>query len=183
MLKGIAERKGDPLTPVIVKEPVGEPQIRYLSEHRNEFRGLTLQDAFVRHYPHGTLAAQLLGYVSEVSRQELKQHPAGVLAGDKIGQAGVESAFDGYLRGVPGSEQLRVNSLGIPQGGVKLMNNWTPGNAIRLTLDMKLQQAAQRALAYGMEQARAGWPGEQKADEQQPGPVTLCLRAVTDDLG
>jgi penicillin-binding protein 2 len=155
MLKGIAERKGDPLTPVIVKEPVGDPQIRYLSERRNEFRGLTLQDAYVRHYPHGPLAAQLLGYVSEVSKQELKQHPAGVSAGDKIGQTGIEAAFDGYLRGVPGSARLRVNSLGVPQGGVKQTAQPTPGNAVRLTIDLKLQQAAQRALVYGMEQARA----------------------------
>src|SRR5262249_37699089 len=74
---------------------------------------------------------------------------------DKVGQAGVESAFDGYLRGVPGSEQLRVNSLGVPQGAVRPVTQPAPGNAIRLTLDLKLQQAAQQALQYGMEQARA----------------------------
>ena len=51
MLKGIAERKGDPLTPVIVKEPVDERQIIYLKEHQYEFRGLTFQDSFLRHYP------------------------------------------------------------------------------------------------------------------------------------
>ena len=118
MLKGIAARKGDPLTPVIVKEPVGEPQIRYLKEHQNEFRGLGFQDSFLRHYPHGPVAPQLLGYVSEVSTQELKQHPTGVVAGDKIGQAGIESAFDAYLRGVPGSDHLRVDSLGRPLGPV-----------------------------------------------------------------
>ena len=154
MLKGIVARKGDPLTPVIVKEPVGEPQIRYLKEHQNEFRGLGFQDSFLRHYPHGPVAPQLLGYVSEVSKQELKQHPTGVIAGDKIGQAGIESSFDAYLRGVPGSDHLRVDSLGRPLGPVAHASWPTPGSAVRLTLDMRLQRAAQHALAYGIQLAR-----------------------------
>jgi penicillin-binding protein 2 len=154
MLAGIAARKGDPLTPVIVKEPVGEPQIAYLKEHQYEFRGLTFQDSFLRHYPHGRLAAQLFGYVSEVSKQELKKHPFGVVAGDKVGQAGVESAFDAYLRGTPGFNRLRVNSLGIAQGTVDPGPQPLSGNAVRLTLDLRLQAAAQRALAYGIQLAR-----------------------------
>ena len=154
MLKGIAARKGDPLTPVIVKEPVGEPQIRYLKEHQNEFRGLGFQDSFLRHYPHGPMAAQLLGSVSEVTTQELKKHPTGVVAGDKVGQGGVESAFDAYLRGVPGSDQLRVDSLGRPIGPVTHAAQSIPGSAVRLTLDMHLQRAAQQALAYGIQLAR-----------------------------
>jgi penicillin-binding protein 2 len=154
MLKGIAERKGDPLTPVIVKEPVGVPQFNYLKEHQNEFRGLDFQDSFLRHYPHGPLAAQLVGYVSEVSKQELKQHPAGVRAGDKVGQAGIESAFDAYLRGTPGSDELRVDSLGRPLGPVSHASFPIAGSAVRLTLDLKLQQAAQQALAYGIQTAR-----------------------------
>ena len=154
MLAGIEARKNDPLTPVIVKEPVGDAQIAYLKEHQYEFRGLTLQDAFVRHYPHGDVGAQLFGYVSEVSPQELKTHPYGVIAGDKVGQAGVEQSFDAYLRGVPGVSHLRVNSLGIPQGAVELAKQPTPGNAVRLTLDLKLEEAAQNALVYGMQLAK-----------------------------
>jgi penicillin-binding protein 2 len=154
MLKGIAARKGDPLTPVIVKEPISAAQYTYLSEHRNEFPGLTMPDAFVRHYPHGSLAAQLLGYVSEVAPAQLKQPPAGVRAGDKIGQAGVEAAFDSYLRGEPGIQRLRVDSLGRPRGQVTRALQYRAGDSIRLTLDLRLQQAAQQALAYGIQRAR-----------------------------
>ena len=154
MLQGIAARKGDPLTPVIVKEPVGEPQLRYLWEHRNEFRGLSFQESYLRHYAHGQVAAQLLGYVSEVSKEQLKHAPAGVRAGDKIGQAGVEAAFDGYLRGEPAINRLRVDSLGRPLGSVTPVTQDRPGDAVRLTLDLRLQQAAQGALAYGIQRAR-----------------------------
>jgi penicillin-binding protein 2 len=154
MLKGIAERKNDPLTPVVVKEPVGEPQIRYLQEHQNEFRGLTLRESYLRHYAHGRVAAQLLGHVAEVSEQQLKHAPAGLRAGDKMGQAGVEAAFDAYLRGEPGLERLRVDSLGRPRGRVERALAYRGGDAVRLTLDLRLQQAAQGALAYGIQRAR-----------------------------
>ncbi len=154
MLKGIAARKSDPLTPVIVKEPISQAQYTYLSERRNEFPGLAMPDAFVRHYPHGSLAAQLLGYVSEVSPQELKHPPTGVRAGDKIGQSGIEGAFDAYLRGEPGIQRLRVDSLGRPRGQVKTTLQYRPGAAVRTTLDLRLQQAAERALVYGIQRAR-----------------------------
>src|SRR5262249_40905915 len=112
------------------------------------------EDSFLRHYPHGDLAAQLFGYVSEVSKQELKKKPFGIVAGDKVGQAGIESAFDAYLRGTPGYNRLRGNSLRLPPGEVDPGPQPQPGNAVRLTLDLKLQQAAQSALAYGMQLAK-----------------------------
>ena len=154
MLKGIAARKGDPLTPVIVKEPISRAQQNYLAERRNEFPGLTMPDAFVRHYPHGSLAAQTLGYVSEVSPPELKHPPSGVRAGDKIGQSGIEGSFDPYLRGEPGIQRLRVDSLGRPRGQVTTALQYREGAAVRLTLDLHLQQAAEQALVYGMQRAR-----------------------------
>jgi penicillin-binding protein 2 len=154
MLKGIADRKGDPLTPVVVKEPVGEPQIRYLKEHQNEFRGLDLRESYLRHYAHGRMAAHLLGHVAEVSEQQLKHSAPGVRAGDKIGQAGVEAAFDPYLRGEPGAQRLRVDSLGRPHGQVTWSSFPSAGDTVRLTLDLRLQQAAQGALAYGIQRAR-----------------------------
>src|ERR1044072_2539009 len=100
------------------------------------------------------MAPGLARSVSEVTRQELKEHPTGVVAGDKVGQGGVESAFDAYLRGVPGSDQLRVDSLGRPIGPVAHAAQSIPGSAVRLTLDMHLQRAAQQALAYGIQLAR-----------------------------
>jgi penicillin-binding protein 2 len=154
MLNGIAKREGDPVTSVIVKEPVGQAQINYLRERRNEFPGLDFQESYLRHYPHGQLAAQLLGYVSEVSPQQLKHPPTGVRAGDKIGQAGIEAAFDAYLRGQPGLQHLRVDSLGRPRGQVTPALEDQPGDAVRLTLDLRLQQAAEQALVYGMQRAR-----------------------------
>jgi penicillin-binding protein 2 len=154
MLHGIARRKGDPLTPVTVKVSVKRDVVNYLAEHRDHFPGLTIADSYIRRYPYGSVAAQLLGYVSEISPRQLQDSPRGVRSGDKIGQTGIEHAFDAYLRGRPGEAKLRVDSLGHPRGQLTKTADFTPGSAVRLTIDEKLQVAAQHALAYGIERAK-----------------------------
>ena len=155
MLRGIEERKGDPLTPVTVKVGVHEPVVYYLWERKDEFPGVQTATSYLRHYPQGTVAAQLLGYVTEISKQELKHAPAGYEPGDKIGQTGVEKTYDGYLRGRPGQAKLRVDSLGNPHGQLKPTVRPYPGSAIRLTIDVRVQRASEQALQLGMERARA----------------------------
>jgi penicillin-binding protein 2 len=152
---GIKARRGDPLTPVVVRDNASEPMVGYLSEHATEFPGVTLGRAYVRHYPYHSLAAQLLGYVSEISAGQLASlTKAGYQAGDEIGQSGVESSYDRYLRGVAGTQRLRVDSLGHPLGSVLTTTLPKPGHRLRLTLDLKLQQAAEKALQYGITLAR-----------------------------
>jgi penicillin-binding protein 2 len=155
MLSGIESRKGDPLTPVTVKEGIHRDQYYYLSEHKDQFPGVSLVDAYIRHYPYGATASQLLGYVSEISKQELNHAKPGYRAGDKIGQTGVESSFDAYLRGQPGLSKLRVDSRGNPRGTLTPTNLPQPGSAIRLTIDVRVQKAAQDALTIGMQRAKA----------------------------
>jgi len=150
----IKKHYGDPVTPVTVRDDVGERDIRYLYEHQSEFPGMTIVNTSVRNYPFGDLAAHLLGYVGEISDQELKSSKGYVL-GDKVGQAGIESSFDKELRGQPGLEQLRVDSLGRPISPIEQRTPVTPGYAVRLTLDAKLQRAAQKAIVSGINLAQA----------------------------
>src|SRR5207302_3295134 len=134
---------------------VHEPQVGDLAGHRDECPGVQAAPAYLRHDPQGDIAAQLLRYVREISKQELKHAPAGYEPGDKIGQTGVEAAYDGYLRGRPGLAKLRVDSLGNPHGQLKPTVDPYPGSAIRLTLDVRVQRAAEQALQKGMAIARA----------------------------
>ena len=152
--KAIEARKGDPLTPVTVRTAVPDDRALYLEEHRAEFPGVKVVTTFLRHYEHRSLAAQILGHVGEISEDELKaKREDGYLAGDRIGKTGVEAAADEYLRGSPGSAQLRVNSLGEPQSQFQVQQFWVPGNGVRLTLDIRLQRAAENAITYGIEKA------------------------------
>ena len=150
----IKKHRGDPVTPVTVRDDVGERDIRYLYEHQSEFPGMTIVNTSVRNYPFGDLAAHILGYVGEISDRELTSSKGYVL-GDKVGQAGIESSFDKELRGRAGLEQLRVDSLGRPISPIEMRTPVTPGYAVRLTLDAKLQRAAQKAIVDGINLAQA----------------------------
>jgi penicillin-binding protein 2 len=154
VLANVERRKRDPLTPVTIKESVSQDEVSYILERRSDFPGVFIDDTPLRDYKMGRLAAQLLGYVGEVSEEQLDSRD-GVRSGEKIGQSGVEAAFDRYLRGQAGSAQLRVDSLGRPTSDLDPGRPATPGLSVRLTLDVKLQRAAEQAILYGIERAYA----------------------------
>ena len=151
----IDARRNDPLNPVVVKENISPAELAYLSERNEDFPGVRLAESMVRGYPHGTLAAHLLGHVGEIGEDQLKLREFDDLqAGDKIGQAGVEAAFDRYLRGTPGLARMRVDSLGQKRGDMTPMRTPMRGNDVELTIDLELQLAAERALEHGIQIAR-----------------------------
>ena len=151
--KEIDKSRGDPVTQVTVKPFASENEIAYLYEHQTEFPGMQVANTYVRRYHYGDLAAQLLGYVGEISQPQLK-HLRGYASGEKIGQTGVESSFDKVIRGRAGLSQLRVDALGRPTSPVELKQRPVGGFAVRLTLDAKLQRAAQQAVIDGINRAQ-----------------------------
>lgn len=156
LAKEVDERRFDPLNPIIVKTAVGEDQVAYLYEHQDEFPGVQIQQTYLRNYRYGSLGAQILGYIGEISQDELDRLARdGYRAGDKIGKVGIEAGYDVYLRGEPGEAQIRVDSLGRPQSELELRRESRSGNAVRLTIDVGLQRAAERALVNGIATAKA----------------------------
>ncbi len=153
LARQVDERRLDPLTPIVVKTAVGEEQVNYLYEHQAEFPGIRIVQIYLRGYPYSSLAAQILGYTGEISPEELKRLRKSYRAGDRIGKAGIEAAYDSYLRGRPGLGQIRVDSLGRQVSPYVPRQESTPGYALRLTLDMKIQRAAEQALQYGIDLA------------------------------
>jgi penicillin-binding protein 2 len=148
----IREHRGDPLTPVTLKEDISRQEYFFLKEHRRDFPGLELNDIHLRDYPFGVLASQLLGHVGDVTEPQLKS--GRYRHGDTVGQAGIEFSFDRYLRGTAGVAELRVDSLGRPRSKPLKSERPMPGLALRTTLDAKLQRAAENALVYGIQVAR-----------------------------
>src|SRR6185503_9618607 len=98
------------------------------------------------------LAAQVLGYVGEATKSQVEADKE-LRPGDEAGQNGVEAEYDQWLRGRPGTEEFRVDSLGNQRSDRIPTKSAVPGYAIRLTIDAKLQQAAERALRQGIDQA------------------------------
>ena len=131
LTKALEEGMGDPLTPILVKTAVHEDQVATLLERPHEFPGVSVVGTYLRDYENRALAAQVLGYVGEISPEELKRlEQEGYRGGEKIGKTGVEAAFDTYLRGKAGADQLRVDSLGVPQGRFTERRPAQPGNKV-----------------------------------------------------
>jgi len=153
--RDVDRRKHDMLTPVVVKENLSRDELFYLRERTREFPGMEIAKVSLRHFPHGKLAAHVLGNVGEITEDQLDDRRFATLdAGDKIGQSGVEAAFDSYLRGKAGSSRVLVDSLGHPRSDFTPTTLPQPGNDVGLTIDLDLQFAAERALEHGIRIAR-----------------------------
>jgi penicillin-binding protein 2 len=147
----LEERKSDPLTPITIKTDVAEAKVEFLLEHQDDFPGVQIAQVSLRHYDQGVIAPQILGYVGEISKEQLEEkQKQGYAAGDRIGQSGVEAAYDPYLRGLPGIGRVYVDALGRVKSAREFEQLPEAGDNVRLTIDAGLQQTAQDALDYGI---------------------------------
>jgi penicillin-binding protein 2 len=156
MVAELKKRGGDPGTPVTVQESIHRAQYLYLKERERGFPGVELVPTYLRGYPYQSLAAQVLGSVGPISPAQYKlDRGRGYNLSDHVGQGGVEARYDAYLRGKDGLSQWRVNAFGQTIGRKLTQQMPIPGEAVRLTLDMKLQRAAERGIRAGIAAAHA----------------------------
>ncbi|HEX7169659.1 MAG TPA: hypothetical protein VF206_02435, partial [Rubrobacter sp.] len=93
---------GSQYSPILVKENAGRDAVTYVSERTTEFRGVAVNDDWVRSYPEGRLGAHILGYTGAVTQEELKLSTFDGLDADSIvGKSGVELSYEEALRGKP----------------------------------------------------------------------------------
>ena len=148
-----------PYKPVAVATDVANRARYRILENREDFPGVDIAKVPVREYPQGQLAAHLLGYVGEISPEQLKSEdfkgvrPA-YAAGDIVGKAGLELIYDRWLRGEPAIEKVVVNSGG-DVIGTQPTKKERPGQDLVLSLDVNVQKAAERALAAGVDASSA----------------------------
>lgn len=141
LIERLGDRRSSPLRPVPLADDVSEEVVIAIREWPERFPGVEIEPHPIRRYPHGTLAAHVLGTL-------------GASGPDRAGTSGVEAAFDAVLRGNPGVDRVEVDSRNRvvrPLGG----RPPRPGRDVRLTLDLDVQGAAERALAEAMAAARA----------------------------
>ena len=121
-------------------------QVVRFREQADGLKGAEVDVDVLRSYPHGRLGAHVLGYTSGITEEEFRQLEAkGYRIRDRVGRSGVEKAFESTLRGQWGGQQVEVNAAGQVQ---RILGDKPaqPGRDLRLTLDLPLQAAAERAL-------------------------------------
>jgi penicillin-binding protein 2 len=135
-----------PYANVTVKTDVVPDVEYYIAERQSQFPGVSVQQAYIRNYPLQDVAAQLFGTVGPISPAETKQsHYKGAPKNAIVGQSGLEYYYDRYLRGEDGAEKISVDALGRFTGLLQ-KNAPIAGHNLRLSLDLKLQEAGEQAL-------------------------------------
>jgi penicillin-binding protein 2 len=132
--------------PVLLKQDIGRDALAAVEARRVDLPGVSVQVRLRRNYLFGTNASHVIGYLGEVSLEELKSgdYP-GLRSGDAIGKFGVERTFDSYLRGEPGGRQVEVNANGQVMRVLQTVSP-RPGRNVVLTIDRDLQQRAEELL-------------------------------------
>ncbi len=132
--------------PIPIKENISADEQAFIEAHRNELPELETIDVERRLYPPDGFAAHLIGYVGEVSEDDLNNpRYAAYDPGDVVGKAGVEETYDELLRGQDGSRDVIVDSRGREAGYLRTQRA-QPGQDLKLTIDIDIQRAAELAL-------------------------------------
>ncbi len=154
IVERLGSKREDPLEPRTVAIDVPMAAVAYLMEHEAEFPGVEVEQRAVREYPHGTLAAHVLGYAGEMSEEEFKSRPelAGYRLGDVVGKAGAERQFERVLQGDRGFKRIEVDASGKPKEVIE-EGEPIPGRDVVLTIDSRIQQVAEKALERALDDA------------------------------
>jgi penicillin-binding protein 2 len=133
---------------ILVKQDASQGDIAWVEAHELEFPELRVEQQPQRRYPPNGLLAHVLGYVGEVSPEQLKQNSykdKGLRPGDVIGQSGLEQTYNDYLRGKDGYRKVIVDSRGRIQDEIETVAP-QPGQDLVTTIDLDLQEAAEEQL-------------------------------------
>ncbi|MEA3493199.1 MAG: penicillin-binding protein 2 [Candidatus Margulisiibacteriota bacterium] len=132
--------------PIIVKDNISLTTAIRIEERKRELAGVVVTSRPVRLYKYNNLASHILGHVGEIEAEELvKSRRKGYRLGDVIGKDGVEKIYDKYVRGKDGGKKIEVDVYGSPTRVLESLEP-VPGGDMKLTLDLKLQQAVEKAL-------------------------------------
>ncbi len=156
--------------PIVVREDLSRDIVAEIKQHAAEMPGVSVVSAPIRYYPYKRLGAHMIGHTAEIDAETLakyrpegwesmsaeeraKINPLGYQLGDTIGATGVERSWESYLRGQRGWEKRVVDARGRYRSGEEAerlldapaRQEPLPGRDLRLTVDIDLEQAIDRA--------------------------------------
>jgi penicillin-binding protein 2 len=132
--------------PLVVASGISRDQMEFLEENRLALSGVNIEMKPVRAYSNGMLAAHLLGYLGELSEDDLNSDRyKDYNPGDYTGKSGIEKSWEEYLHGTDGGRQIEVDARGRFLRTVDESSSST-GHTVMLTIDLDMQKAAEQAL-------------------------------------
>lgn len=146
IMEKLEAAKGQPASfPVKIKSDVSLDDVAKIEANRVYLPGVNIQVEPKRFYHYGKMFAHLVGYVSEISDEELKKKEyQNYSPGDFVGRYGLERSYETYLRGVDGEKRVEVDSRG-REMRILEQKNPIPGNSIYLNVDLDIQGTVDKA--------------------------------------
>jgi len=137
-----------PYRPVKVSCDIDEEIARKVRERAIDWPGVSVEIDPIRDYPTGSLTANVVGFLGPIpaSLEEEYREQGFIPNRDKIGYAGVEAALDEILTGTPGRRTIQVDVAGKELRNLEPPIPSRPGNNLILTIDTRLQAAAEAVL-------------------------------------
>jgi penicillin-binding protein 2 len=143
--KKLSERASK-LIPRKVKDRLTLREAAQVESHRLDLPGVMIQAESQRNFPTGLTASHVIGYVGEVSADQLEQADyADLHQGSIVGQYGVEVTYDRFLRGRAGQKLIEADALGHEKRTVSVEKP-RAGDDLYLTIDLRLQKLAEELL-------------------------------------
>ena len=161
--------------PIVIIRDASLSQVAAVAARRFELPGIAIEQVPTRRYRVGTSAAHLLGYVGEITADQIASLDFVGLSDDAVvGQSGLEFTYNQLLMGTDGRRQVIVNSVGRELETIET-NDPINGTRLQLTLDADLQNAAEEAFAA------TGFSGAAIVLEPETGEVLVMTSVPTYD--
>lgn len=132
---------------------VDEQTALLIAEAGFDLPGVEIAVEARREYTYGPLLSQILGYTGPVSAEQLPDLRAkGYLPDDLLGKTGLEAKYETDLRGTYGSESVERDATGRRTQVLQTISEASPGNSLNLTIDVKEQKYAEKALQWAIKE-------------------------------
>jgi penicillin-binding protein 2 len=135
--------------PIVIKPEASPGDIAFIESHRPDIPVLEMMMVHRRRYGQDDFLAHAIGYVGEVSAEDIAASGGRLRSGDITGKSGLEKQYNDTLMGTDGLRRSIVNSVGKEVGQLSQQDP-TPGKPIHLTIDYDLQSVAEQAMAGKM---------------------------------
>ncbi len=131
---------------IALRTRLSDEEVARFAVQRYRFPGVEIKARLFRTYPHGQLASHVIGYIGRINPREKElieewpeERQSNYIGTDYIGKLGVEQSFEQQLHGITGVDEVETSAGG--RAVRKLASNpATPGNTVKLSIDIKLQK-------------------------------------------
>ena len=132
-----------------IRTRLSDEEVARFAANRYRFSGVDVKARLFRQYPQGPLASHAIGYINRINKADLeaieeKEQGSNYKGTEHIGKTGLEKSYEFHLHGEAGYEKVEIDAGG---RAVRNLSRTapTPGNNLTLTLDIKLQEMAEKA--------------------------------------